>query len=370
MASPPRSQGAAADPSTASHLAPQPAIPEAFDNDDASDSAEDEDDTFSDYAEDFASDTTTINSMITSYRFENGRRYHAYKDGAYWGPNDDKQNEQLDIAHHMFTMLLDNKLLLAPIDKNIQRALDVGTGTGIWAIDFADEYPSAQVIGTDLSPIQPSFVPPNLRFEIDDASEPWVYPENHFDLIHVRSLYGAISDWPEFYRSALKHLRPGGWFDQLEMSIQFTSDDGTVTDDHVLAVWSKTFIDAGEKFGKTFRIADLAKGYMQDVGFQNVTERRFKLPIGAWGKDKKLKTLGRWNQVHCEQGIEGWAMALLTRVMGKYRSFWLKCAKVSETPKPILIFMWLEYTGRNQPLLSEGLSPLGVPGKAKIQVSV
>ncbi|THC89757.1 hypothetical protein EYZ11_010778 [Aspergillus tanneri] len=98
MASPPRSQGAAADPSTASHLAPQPAIPEAFDNDDASDSAEDEDDTFSDYAEDFASDTTTINSMITSYRFENGRRYHAYKDGAYWGPNDDKQNEQLDIA--------------------------------------------------------------------------------------------------------------------------------------------------------------------------------------------------------------------------------------------------------------------------------
>lgn len=27
-----------------------------------------------------------------------GIRYHAYKDGAYWGPNDDKQNEQLDIA--------------------------------------------------------------------------------------------------------------------------------------------------------------------------------------------------------------------------------------------------------------------------------
>lgn len=34
--------------------------------------------------------------------------------------------------------------------------LDLGTGTGIWAIDFADEYPSANVIGTDLSPIQPT----------------------------------------------------------------------------------------------------------------------------------------------------------------------------------------------------------------------
>ncbi|GAB1211559.1 hypothetical protein ATERTT37_000682 [Aspergillus terreus] len=275
-----------------------------------------DDDPTSDYAEDFASDTTSLNSMITAYRFENGRRYHAYKEGAYWGPNDDIQNEQLDIAHHMFTMLLDNRLVLAPINKNIQNVLDVGTGTGIWAIDFADEYPSAQVIGTDLSPIQPSFVPPNLRFEIDDATEPWVYPDNEFDLVHVRALYGAIADWPAFYSNALRTLRPGGWFDQLEMSIQFTSDDGTVTEDHVLAQWSKIFIEAGEKFGKTFRIAELAKGYMQSAGFQNVTEQQFKLPIGPWSRDKKLKKLGRWNLVHCEQGIEGWAMALLTRVMG------------------------------------------------------
>jgi hypothetical protein len=100
------------------------------------------------------------------------------------------------------------------------------------------------------------------------------------------------------------------------MSIQFRSDDGTVTDDHVLAVWSKTFIEAGEKFGKTFQTAELAKGYMGEAGFQNITERRFKLPIGPWSKDKKLKKLGMWNLVHCERSIEGWAMALLTRVMG------------------------------------------------------
>ncbi|KAG2411991.1 hypothetical protein HFD88_009547 [Aspergillus terreus] len=297
---------------SSSHPVPQPP-PMEVDDDHAT---EVDDDPTSDYAEDFASDTTSLNSMITAYRFENGRRYHAYKEGAYWGPNDEIQNEQLDIAHHMFTMLLDNRLVLAPINKNIQNVLDVGTGTGIWAIDFADEYPSAQVIGTDLSPIQPSFVPPNLRFEIDDATEPWVYPDNEFDLVHVRALYGAIADWPAFYSNALRTLRPGGWFDQLEMSIQFTSDDGTVTEDHVLAQWSKIFIEAGEKFGKTFRIAELAKGYMQSAGFQNVTEQQFKLPIGPWSRDKKLKKLGRWNLVHCEQGIEGWAMALLTRVMG------------------------------------------------------
>lgn len=29
-------------------------------------------------------DTSTLASYITDYRFEHGRRYHAYRDGAYW----------------------------------------------------------------------------------------------------------------------------------------------------------------------------------------------------------------------------------------------------------------------------------------------
>jgi ubiquinone/menaquinone biosynthesis C-methylase UbiE len=28
--------------------------------------------------------------------------------------------------------------------------LDVGCGTGLWAIEFAEEHPSAKVLGTDL----------------------------------------------------------------------------------------------------------------------------------------------------------------------------------------------------------------------------
>lgn len=33
--------------------------------------------------------------------------------------------------------------------------LDVGTGTGIWCIDFGDEHPNADVLGFDLSATQP-----------------------------------------------------------------------------------------------------------------------------------------------------------------------------------------------------------------------
>ncbi|KAL1963990.1 hypothetical protein VTN77DRAFT_7665 [Rasamsonia byssochlamydoides] len=92
----------------------------------------------------------------------------------------------------MTLTIMERKLFLAPIGDSSQRVLDIATGTGIWAIDFADEYPSAEVIGNDLSPTQPSMsisappcqtttneylcrVPPNLRFIVDDIESEWAY---------------------------------------------------------------------------------------------------------------------------------------------------------------------------------------------------
>lgn len=40
------------------------------------------------------------------------------------------------MMHFMFRKVLGDKIYRAPISKNTKRVLDIGTGTGIWAIEM------------------------------------------------------------------------------------------------------------------------------------------------------------------------------------------------------------------------------------------
>lgn len=100
------------------------------------------------------------------------------------------------------------------------------------------------------------------------------------------------------------------------MSVVPKSDDGTVTDDNIFGQWGKVSLEAGDKFGKDLRIHEQIKGYLENAGFEDVVETVYKWPIGPWSKDPHMKQLGLWNLLHWQEGIEGWSLALLTRVLG------------------------------------------------------
>lgn len=264
-------------------------------------------------------ETFSITSSIFNYQYENGRRYHAFREGAYYAPNDDYQNNQLDIFHHIFLLMLGGNLHTAPLESP-KRILDVGTGTGIWAMDMADKFPNAEVIGTDLSPIQPEWVPPNVRFEIDDAESEWTYGENHFDYIHIRCLFGAISDWPTLIEQAYKHLAPGGWIEISEAKLPYDCDDGTLPENSYLNRWAQYAIDAGEEIGKPFDITDKIGRWLEESGFENITEKYYKTPIGPWERDPHLKEIGRYNLLNLLEGMDGFTTALFTRYLGWNRT--------------------------------------------------
>lgn len=154
------------------------------------------------------------------------------------------------------------------------RALDIGTGTGIWAIDFADEHEAATVIGTDISPIQPAFVPPNCSFYIEDCESAFHYGgDEALDLIHARGLGGSVGDWPAFYARVLDSLRPGGWCEMQEYEawVHSETDPGLERSPN-LDTLQKLCDEASTKFGKKMNVATEQKGFMAGAGFEEVRD--------------------------------------------------------------------------------------------------
>ncbi|KKA16612.1 UMTA methyltransferase family protein [Rasamsonia emersonii CBS 393.64] len=189
------------------------------------------DDDFSAYEEAARSDTTSLASSVLNYQYENGRRYHAYSQ-----------------VHHI-------------------------------------EFPSARVIGNDLSPIQPAWVPPNLEFVVDDFEKDWIYDENYFDFIHARTLAGSVKDWKWLIRKAYNHLKPNGYFEAVEIDVWAWSDDSTLKDDSPYMQYLRNLHEAGNRTGRKMNIAPNLKDWIKETGFEDVTESVYVVPLGPWPKD-------------------------------------------------------------------------------------
>ncbi|KAH7166538.1 S-adenosyl-L-methionine-dependent methyltransferase [Dactylonectria macrodidyma] len=283
----------------------------------AADTADDDAD--SALGSDASNSTASLTSSILAYRTIHGRTFHSDKgDTQYWASNDAQQNESMDIAHHFLTLTVENKLYLAPLKDDIRTALDIGTGTGVWAIDFADEFPGTEIIGTDISPIQPSWVPPNLKFEIDDCTQEWTFDTSSIDYVHMRYLVGSIKDWSELFKEAFRVCKPGGWVESHEAAAMMESDDGTVADTSALHEWGRFFIEGGKKLGQPFTILenDMQRKYMEEAGFVDITVENRKIPVGGWPSDKRMREIGIFVQAALEKDFEGYVLYMASQLLG------------------------------------------------------
>ncbi|RMZ66119.1 methyltransferase [Pyrenophora seminiperda CCB06] len=259
--------------------------------------------------------TMSATSSVFDYRYENGRRYHAYAEGKYPVPNDDVEADRLDLQHHAFRLTLDGKLYRAPIAEHVQNVLDVGCGTGIWSIEFADEHPSAHVLGTDLSPIQPEQVPPNCEFLIDDCEQDWIF-HTQFDYIHTRAMVAAIKDWDRFFEQAYTNLKPGGYLECQDIAFPIRCmDEGVTAENSPLIRWSEHFVEAAKQIGLDGTGPRHFAPQIRNAGFINVNVKMYKWPVGKWAKGARFKLLGRFVYEDLMDWLPSSSLGLFTRIL-------------------------------------------------------
>ena len=104
---------------------------------------------------------------------------------------------------------------------------------------------------------------------------------------------GSVSSHADFYKNVFAALKPGGWFELVEMECLTFSDDGTVPDDGASNQWGRLLNEAFAKIGKPMLPVTEYGTLLKETGFVNLRSQIMKRPTNDWPKDPKMKEIGR-----------------------------------------------------------------------------
>ena len=217
------------------------------------------------------------------FRLFGGRQHLAAM--PYPLPKDMDEINRLDFQHFLLRTGLRGNYA-APVGQPAD-ILDVGCGSGRWAMEMAALFPTARVVGLDLVP-PPDDASPlgqgldtrpnNYVFMAGNILEGLPFADQSFDFVHQRLLITAIprDRWPGVIQELARVTRPGGWIELAECG---SAQDGGPG---YMGLW-QSWIDFLAKRNVDFTIGKHTGQMLSRGGLANVQQRVLNFPMGDWG---------------------------------------------------------------------------------------
>lgn len=123
----------------------------------------------------------------------------------------------------------------------------------------------------------------------------------------------CFSDHKKVIQACFDNLAPGGWCEWQDMVFPL-SHVGPIPEDAIIVRWTELICEAAEKLGRPWRNTAYYKQYFEEVGFENVVERRFYWPIGPWAKGDYYKNLSMYFIEDVKKGMEPITMKLFPKL--------------------------------------------------------
>ncbi len=206
-----------------------------------------------------------------------GRRH--LKDLPYLMPQDAREIDRLDFQHYLIRYIMQRNYV-APL-QNPKGILDVGCGTGRWAIEMATMFPQTKVFGLDIHDAREwpvDSLPKNYRFIQGNVLEELPFPDMTFDFVHQRFLHVAIpfTKWSHVLQQLTRVTRVGGWVELAESDQVFRNTGPGMRQ---LMLWG---LQWSQMRGIDARVCARLATLFQAMGLQNIHGYRVDVPVGSW----------------------------------------------------------------------------------------
>ncbi|KAJ3499543.1 hypothetical protein NLG97_g248 [Lecanicillium saksenae] len=218
-------------------------------------------------------------------------RYYGNWRNSYHFPIDSEELTRLDMLNKFFYLARGGQAFSSPLRRGGQtRVLDLGTGTGIWAIQVAEDVdPVPHVMAVDLHKIQPALLvgtPSYLQATISNNS------------------------WPATYQKAFKHTAPGGHLEQVEIEWVPRWEGATMPECSALLEWSQKFLSGMDEFHRSARLSGPnVRRMVETAGYVDFKETIIRCCVSPWCHGQGETLVANWFNICFTEGIE--AMSLV-----------------------------------------------------------